>query len=88
MVEVCHIPFICAVPGKLSNWMIAGSGVFGWGTEEEEDTWDVDLDFVCLESEDCPHEEHHANAGMTIGELMEWRYFRAEHEKEQVLSAR
>ena len=60
--------------------------MYGWGTEEEEDIWEVDLDFVTLEPEEC--EESHVDTEMTIGELMEWRYLRAEREKEQVAHSR
>ncbi|TCD66120.1 hypothetical protein EIP91_001729 [Steccherinum ochraceum] len=70
-------------PGKEREWDGRGSGVFGWETEEEEDIWEVDLDFVTLEHEECNHPEHRIDTDMTIGELMEWRYFRAEYEKEQ-----
>ena len=58
--------------------------MYGWGTEEEEDIWEIDLDFVSLEPEEC--EDHDTDPEMTIGEMMEWRYFKAEREKEQVLS--
>ncbi|KAH7884830.1 hypothetical protein F5I97DRAFT_1507880 [Phlebopus sp. FC_14] len=59
----------------------SGSGVHGWETEEEEDVWDLDLDFTGNESEE------EANPGsmepeMTIAEIMEVRYLRAEKEKE------
>jgi len=50
---------------------------------EEEDVWDLDLDFTGNESEE------EANPGstqpeMTISEVMEVRYLRAEKEKELV----
>ena len=50
---------------------------------EEEDVWDLDLDFTGNESEE------EANPGstqpeMTIAEIMEVRYLRAEKEKELV----
>lgn len=50
---------------------------------EEEDVWDLDLDFTGNESEE------EANPGstqpeMTISEIMEVRYLRAEKEKELV----
>ena len=61
--------------------LFLGGGVYGWGTEEEEDIWEIDLDFVSLEPEECDHEPY---SEMTIGEMMEWRYFKAEREKEQV----
>jgi hypothetical protein len=38
----------------------------------------MDLDFGGLEPDECDDPE------MTIGELMEWRYFKAERAKEQV----
>ena len=69
----------------MSQCDFTGSGVYGWGTEEEEDIWEVDLDFVALEPEEC--DEDHVDPEMTIGELMEWRYLRAEREKEQVRSS-
>ncbi|KAI0373616.1 hypothetical protein BV20DRAFT_749220 [Pilatotrama ljubarskyi] len=67
--------------GKEREWDGRGSGVAGWGTEEEEDMWEVDFDFVSMDSEtksDSPLE-----CDMTVAELMEWRYLRAEREKEQ-----
>lgn len=67
--------------GKQREWDGRGSGVYGWETEEEEDIWEVDLDFGRLEPEEC---EDGVDAGMTIGELMEWRYLKAEREKEEV----
>lgn len=68
-------------PGKEREWDGRGSGVYGWGTEEEEDIWEIDLDFVSLDPEEC--EDHDTDPEMTIGEMMEWRYFKAEREKEQ-----
>ena len=56
--------------------------MYGWETEEEEDIWEVSLDQVCLEAEE--YEDSSVDPEMTIGELMEWRYLRAELEKEQV----
>ena len=59
-----------------------GSGIHGWGTEEEEDIWDIELSIANPEGyydPDAPDLE------MTIGELLEWRYIRAEREKEQVI---
>ena len=61
----------------------SGSGVFGWETEEEEDIWEVSLDQICLEAEG--YADHSIDPEMTVGELMEWRYLRAELEKEQVV---
>ncbi|KIJ62920.1 hypothetical protein HYDPIDRAFT_182579 [Hydnomerulius pinastri MD-312] len=67
--------------GKQREWDGRGSGVHGWETEEEEDVWDLDLDFTGNESEE------EANPGstepeMTIAEIMEVRFLRAEKEKE------
>ena len=59
-----------------------GSGIHGWETDEEEDIWEISLDQVCFEAEEC--EDSPVDPEMTIGELMEWRYLRAELEKEQV----
>jgi RNA polymerase II-associated protein 3 len=63
---------------------VVGSGVYGWETEEEEDIWEVDLDFGGLEAEECDDGQ---DVDMTIGELMEWRYLKAEREKEEVNSS-
>jgi hypothetical protein len=60
-----------------------GSGVCGWETQEEEDIWEAELDFLSPDSED--YEPNPLESDMTVGELMEWRYIRAEREKEQVL---
>ncbi|EKM57876.1 uncharacterized protein PHACADRAFT_158921 [Phanerochaete carnosa HHB-10118-sp] len=67
--------------GKEREWDGRGSGVFGWETKEEEDAWEVALDQICLEAEE--YAEHSLDPDMTIGELMEWRYLRAELEKQQ-----
>ncbi|THH09153.1 hypothetical protein EW145_g2205 [Phellinidium pouzarii] len=64
--------------GKEREWDGRGSGVFGWQTDEEEDIWEIDLDFGGLE----PDESDGLDPEMTIGELMEWRYFKAEKAKE------
>lgn len=53
----------------------------GWETEEEEDLWDVDFDFLGSDPES---KSKYADADLTVAELMEWRYLRAEREKEQV----
>ena len=66
--------------GKQREWDGRGSGIYGWETEEEEDIWEVDLDFGALD----PEETADADAEMTIGEMMELRYLRAEREKEKV----
>lgn len=65
--------------GKQREWDGRGSGLYGWETEEEEDIWEVEMDFGGLDSD-----ESGGDAGMTIGEMMEWRYLRAEQEKELV----
>lgn len=65
--------------GKQREWDGRGSGIYGWETEEEEDIWEVDLDFGALD----PEETADADNEMTIGEMMEWRYLRAEREKEK-----
>ena len=62
--------------------MHVGSGVYGWQTEDEEDVWEVELDFTGLD----PEEYEGLDPDMTIGELMEWRYFKAERAKELVRS--
>jgi len=66
--------------GKQREWDGRGSGIYGWETEEEEDIWEVDLDFGGLD----PEETVDSDSEMTIGEMMEWRYLRAEREKEKV----
>ncbi|THH13121.1 hypothetical protein EW146_g7060 [Bondarzewia mesenterica] len=63
--------------GKQREWDGRGSGVYGWGTDEEEDVWEVELDFG---GDEPPGQ---GDPEMTIGELMEWRYVKAEREKEQ-----
>ncbi|OSC96315.1 hypothetical protein PYCCODRAFT_1441133 [Trametes coccinea BRFM310] len=67
--------------GKEREWDGRGSGIAGWGTEEEEDMWEVDFDFVGMDPEAKP--ELALGDDMTVAELMEWRYLRAEREKEQ-----
>ncbi|KAI0696452.1 hypothetical protein BC835DRAFT_1414283 [Cytidiella melzeri] len=67
--------------GKGREWDGRGSGVSGWDTHEEEDVWEVELDFVSPDPDEC--EAHPMESDMTVGELMEWRYIRAEREKEQ-----
>ncbi|PFH48481.1 hypothetical protein AMATHDRAFT_65415 [Amanita thiersii Skay4041] len=66
--------------GKQREWDGRGSGVYGWETEEEEDLWEIDLDFGGLESNECDNGGH---SDATISELMEWRFIRAEKEKEE-----
>lgn len=57
--------------------------MYGWGTEEEEDVWDIELDIVSPEADG--YDMDAIDVEMTISELMEWRYIRAEREKEQVI---
>lgn len=56
-----------------------GVGVYGWETHEEEDVWDVELDFSSFD-----HDSRASETDMTIGELMAWKYLQAEREKELV----
>jgi hypothetical protein len=79
--------------GKQREWDGRGSGIYGWETEEEEDIWEVGLDFgagveMDPEGESLPPEDGGGDKSieseMTIGELMEWRYVKAEREKEEV----
>ncbi|KAL5504143.1 hypothetical protein ACEPAH_8216 [Sanghuangporus vaninii] len=65
-------------PGKEREWDGRGSGVRAWQTEDEEDIWEMDLDFGGFEVD----ESDGLDPDMTIGELMEWRYFKAEKAKE------
>ena len=66
--------------------------MYGWETEDEEDIWDIDLDFVSVDPDECDdHTHNHSHShshipefDMTIGQLMEYRYFQAEREEEQV----
>ncbi|KAI0342741.1 hypothetical protein BDW22DRAFT_1357239 [Trametopsis cervina] len=67
--------------GKGREWDGRGSGVYGWETRDEEDAWEVELDFVSPDPDE--YEGHPVDSDMTVGELMEWRYIRAEREKEQ-----
>ncbi|KAF8526280.1 hypothetical protein BU17DRAFT_74187 [Hysterangium stoloniferum] len=64
--------------GKEREWDGRGSGIWGWETEEEEDVWESRLDFGGLETEECQGVDD-----MSIGELMEWRYIKAERAKEK-----
>ncbi|KAJ7183662.1 hypothetical protein C8R46DRAFT_1308562 [Mycena filopes] len=66
--------------GKQREWDGRGSGVYGWETEEEEDIWELGLDFGGMDPEEC---DDGPESDMTIGELMEWRYIKAEREKEE-----
>ncbi|KAI0706424.1 hypothetical protein C8Q76DRAFT_749579 [Earliella scabrosa] len=67
--------------GKEREWDGRGSGICGWETEEEEDLWDVDIDFPTNGDKKAAGTPD--DGDMTVGELMEWRYLRAEREKEQ-----
>ena len=67
--------------GKQREWDGRGTGVYGWETNEEEDIWEVDLDFGGPEPGGVSGD---VNGGMTIGDMMEWRFFKAEREKEEV----
>ncbi|RDX46276.1 hypothetical protein OH76DRAFT_1407195 [Lentinus brumalis] len=62
--------------GKEREWDGRGSGVSGWGTEDEEDLWHVDFEVPGETKADLDDE-------MSVGELMELRYMQAEREKEQ-----
>ncbi|KAG6871906.1 hypothetical protein C0995_014983 [Termitomyces sp. Mi166 len=64
--------------GKQREWDGRGSGVYGWETVEEEDVWEVGLDFVGSEMD---NEE--GGVAMTVGEVVEWRFYKAEREKEK-----
>ncbi|KAJ6543616.1 hypothetical protein DFH09DRAFT_1173468 [Mycena vulgaris] len=66
--------------GKQREWDGRGSGVYGWETEEEEDIWEIGLDFGGPDPEEGGDD---VEGEMTIGELMEWRYVKAEREKEE-----
>lgn len=72
--------------GKQREWDGRGSGVYGWETEEEEDIWEIDLDFGGMEPSQDPEmgSVKLKESDMSIGEMMEWRYLRAEREKEKV----
>lgn len=59
--------------------MRTGVGVYGWETHEEEDVWDVELDFASFDPDSRASE-----TDMTIGEVMAWKYLQAEREKELV----
>ena len=67
--------------GKQREWDGRGTGVYGWETEEEEDIWEVDLDFGGLVAEDGAVD---AGGSIMIEDMVEWRYLKAEKEKEEV----
>ncbi|KAL0948651.1 hypothetical protein HGRIS_010455 [Hohenbuehelia grisea] len=84
------------VKGKEKEWDGRGSGVYGWETQEEEDIWENEMDFYGWDGVEDGHakdaSKHGHNVtgaipedelGMTIGEVMEWRYIRAERAKEE-----
>ncbi|KAF8636149.1 hypothetical protein AX17_003752 [Amanita inopinata Kibby_2008] len=66
--------------GKQREWDGRGSGVYGWETEDEEDLWEIDLDFGGIDPDACGEG---GQSELTIGEMMEWRFIRAEREKEE-----
>ncbi|KAK7043891.1 hypothetical protein VNI00_008057 [Paramarasmius palmivorus] len=66
--------------GKQREWDGRGSGVYGWGTKDEEDIWEVELDFGGVDPEEL---EEGVEPDMTISEVMELRYLKAEREKEE-----
>ena len=59
-----------------------GAGVDGWGTEEEEDLWTVDVNANLHDAQRDP--ESADDNDMTAGELTQWRYMCSEGEKEKV----
>ena len=75
--------------GKEREWDGRGAGVIGWETELEEDTWKADLDFGGLPIDELDtHQDEYEDienieGAMSVGELMEWRYIKAEREKEK-----
>ena len=60
---------------------VTGSGVYGWGTEEEEDLWTVSVVAVNPDRQGTEADED----DITVGELAQWRYMCSEQEKERVL---
>lgn len=65
--------------GKEREWDGRGSGVWSWGTKGEEDVWETSLDFGGVDPDECDGADD-----MSIGEMMEWRYIKAERAKERV----
>ena len=64
---------------------VTGSGVYGWGTEEEEDLWTVSVVAVNPERQGTEaDEESDDEDDITVGELAQWRYMCSEQEKERV----
>jgi hypothetical protein len=73
--------------GKEREWDGRGTGVYGWNTLDEEDLWEVELDFGGWDGSPVfPGDDEYDGAedAMTVSELMEWRYVRAERSKELV----
>ncbi|GJJ08710.1 hypothetical protein Clacol_002929 [Clathrus columnatus] len=64
--------------GKEREWDGRGSGVWGWETKDEEDVWETRLDFGGVDPDECDGADD-----MSIGEMMEWRYIKAERAKER-----
>ena len=69
--------------GKEREWDGRGAGVLGWETSEEEDLWKSNLDFAG-DYQTLYLVEDETEDVLTVGELMELRYIRAEREKELV----
>ncbi|KIL65744.1 hypothetical protein M378DRAFT_161739 [Amanita muscaria Koide BX008] len=69
-------------PGKQREWDGRGSGVFGWETGEEEDVWETDLDFAGADK-DKETDSDLDRSELTIAEMLEYRFIRAEREKEE-----
>ncbi|KAL1745662.1 hypothetical protein HDZ31DRAFT_81751 [Schizophyllum fasciatum] len=67
--------------GKQREWDGRGSGVLGWETEDEEDVWEVELDFGPNVP---PPPEGPEDPNMTVSEMLEVRFHSAEREKEKV----
>ncbi|KDQ06573.1 hypothetical protein BOTBODRAFT_181445 [Botryobasidium botryosum FD-172 SS1] len=67
--------------GKEREWDGRGAGVYAWGSKDEEDLWDGKLDSNAGTGEISETDNHEDS--MTVGELMEWRYFKAERQKER-----
>jgi len=64
--------------GKAREWDGRGHGIKGWETENEEDVWD-------LHAEVGAYDDRYQNeANMTIPQIVEMRYIRAERAKEAV----
>jgi len=72
--------------GKEREWDGRGIGVYGWNTLDEEDLWEIELDFGGWDGSPVFPGDHTECKGtedaMTVSELMEWRYVRAERSKE------